>query len=105
MYIIERKKHRHVSTWAAKKGVSSIGMHLEKKVIFKLITFFFFWLLLWTIFTLKSKYCLHYKSQINPKKEKKKKKMNKNYFEGEGGDMNCLHKILTKSVNSLKNQW
>lgn len=42
MYIIERKKHRHVSTWAAKKGVSSIGMHLEKKVIFKLITFFFF---------------------------------------------------------------
>lgn len=42
MYIIERKKHRHVSTWAAKKGVGSIGMHLEKKVIFKLITFFFF---------------------------------------------------------------
>lgn len=41
MYIIERKKHRHVSTWAAKKGVGSIGMHLEKKVIFKLITFFF----------------------------------------------------------------
>lgn len=31
--------------------------------------------------------------------------MNKNYFEREGGDMNCLHKILTKSVNSLKNQW
>lgn len=38
MYIIERKKRRHVSTWAA-KGVGSVGMHLEKKVPFKLITF------------------------------------------------------------------
>lgn len=37
MYIIERMKCGHVSTWAAKKGVGGIGMHLEKKVIFKLI--------------------------------------------------------------------
>lgn len=45
---------------------------------------------------------------MDQSEERKKKEirdqMNKNYFEREGGDMNCLHKILTKSVNSLKNQ-